>query len=316
MTTEQWFEKAITYFNGSMSAEEAQLFEMETAASEELSQLMQLWKNTDAEAAIYEQNKDAAAAFITTHQKLKADFITDQQASESSTGAIAVTSGKFSIWKWVAVAAALTGIFLMIRLLVPSPKNNIPVAQHKINADSTKHIAVPDTAIILTDENKRKEKSPPQTTQDNVQTAALYAQAFVPDDAPEDPNGPLDNAFFYYASAQYKKAIAAIDSADSKSATRGNDAFTPLTSFYALYYKALSMMLLNNTAGAIPVLRESVLQSPSDTLKVKAQWYLALAYLKQEKISLAITTLQLLINNAAAGTYKSKAEKLLAALNN
>jgi len=96
MTTEQWFEKAITYFNGSMSAEEAQLFEMETAASEELSQLMQLWKNTDAEAAIYEQNKDAAAAFITTHQKLKADFITDQQASESSTGAIAVTSGKFS----------------------------------------------------------------------------------------------------------------------------------------------------------------------------------------------------------------------------
>src|SRR6185436_9032764 len=109
-----------------------------------------------------------------------------------------------------------------------------PVAQHKINADSTKHIVVPDTAIILTDEKKRKEKSPPQTTQDNVQPAVLYAQAFVPDDIPENPNGPLDNVFFYYASAQYKRAINAIDSAGSKSATRGNDAFTPLTNFYAL----------------------------------------------------------------------------------
>jgi hypothetical protein len=40
-----------------------------------------------------------------------------------------------------------------------------------------------------------------------------------------------------------------------------------------------------------------------------------LAYLKEEKIPDAVETLQLLIQSPAAGTYKDKAEKLLAAMN-
>jgi hypothetical protein len=57
-----------------MSAEEIKHFEAETAASEELSQLMQLWKTTDAEAAIYERFQRRSAALIATHQKLKHEF--------------------------------------------------------------------------------------------------------------------------------------------------------------------------------------------------------------------------------------------------
>lgn len=317
MTTEEWFEKATAYFNGAMSNEETQLFEMETAADHELYQLMQLWRNTDAEGALYAQHKEGADAFIATHQKLKEAFFNEDQAGKFFSLATAAEGRglKFSVWKWIAAAAVITGIVFMIKLLIPAPKNNISLAQHKTEEDSAKHIAAPDTAITLADENKRKEKSPAQATQDNIQPAVLYAQAFVADDIPENPNGPLDDAFFYYASAQYKNAINAIDSAGSKALTRGNDAFTPLTNFYVHYYRGLSMMMLGNTNDAVPVLQQAVLQSPAEALKAKAQWYLALAYLKQEKISSAVSILRSLLNNADAGTYKSKAEKLLAALN-
>ena len=307
MTTEQWFEKAIAYFNGTMTTEEAQLFEKETAGSAELSQLLQLWKDTDAEAAIYEQHKEDAAAFIATHQKLKKDFFYEQPIP-TGTKEIAAGKLKFSIWKWIAAAAAITGIIFTLKMLWPSPEKSPPFAQHKTDSNNTNKI---DSAITLTAEDKKKEKD---TAQTGKVPATLYAQAFAPDNIPEDAAGPLDDAFVYYAEAQYETAINAIDNAGSKASTRGGDSFTPVTNFYALYYKALSMMSLENTAGAIPLLQQAVLKSPAATLKVKAQWYLALAYLKQEKISETAETLRLVTNNSAAGKYKSKAEKLLMAL--
>jgi len=315
MSTEQWFEKATAYFSNTMTAEEMRLFETETAANEELSQLMQLWKITDAEAAIYERSKEDAAALIATHQKLKHDFVDEQTAYEFSTTENKrrrpLLKIKFSVWQWVAVAAILTGIIISIELFIPSTGKKTPVVQTTIpknKADTVRD----DSAGVP--ENKNKEnniKTPKQN-----QGATLYAEAFLPDKIPEDPNGPLDNAFFYYASGQYKNAIAAIDGARSKSATRGNDTFTPLTEFYTAYYKALSLMLLDNTAAAIPLLQQAFKQSPAEILRIKAQWYLSLAYLKEEKISSAYETLQLLINNPEAGEYKSKAEKILAGINN
>ena len=315
MRTEQWFEKATAYFNGTMTAEESRLFEKETAENEELSQLMQFWKDTDAEAAVYEQYKEGAAALIATHQKLKAEFI-KEHADELSTGTNKRLAGKstFSVWKWIAVAAAITGIIFVLKIFAPSSQNNTRVAQHKTNSDSEKTIVAKDSPIDLTDENKNKEKTPALIKRDSIQPAILYAQAFAPDNAPENPNGPLDDAFFYYESGQYKNAIKAIDSAGSKALTRGSNAFTPLTNFYAGYYKALSMMSLGNVTRAIPLLKQSVRISPSEILKAKAQWYLALAYLKQDKILPASNTLQSLIRNPSAGQYKSKAEKLLLAL--
>src|SRR5215471_14222576 len=117
MTTEQWFEKAIAYFGGDMTTEDTQLFEKETAASEELSQLMQLWKNTDEEATIYEQYNKDAEAFISTHQKLKAEFTgeaTGTLSNEADVITLPKKKIKFSTWQWVAVAAGITGIIFMI----------------------------------------------------------------------------------------------------------------------------------------------------------------------------------------------------------
>src|SRR6188508_2039542 len=119
MTTEQWLDKAIIYFSGVMPAGEAALFEKETAASEELSQLMRLWKTTDKEAAMMEQHTTEAAAFIATHQKLKADFIepiANEPIHDAERIAAPAKRMKFSTRQWIAVAAVITGIIFLVEL--------------------------------------------------------------------------------------------------------------------------------------------------------------------------------------------------------
>ncbi len=309
MSIEQWFEKATVYFSSEMTPEEAALFEAETAANEELSELMQLWKTTDEEAIIYEQSEKDATNFITTHQKLKQDFVKTETSYELPVRENKAIRKKLkiSLWQWVAVAAILMGIVVGIDLLIPSG-NKIPVVRvtsPQKNADTMK-----DPAAV----GANKDTGDDIKTLKQKQGAILYAQAFVPDKIPEDSGGPLDDALFYYASAQYENAIAAIDNAHAKTATRGNNAFTPLNDFYASYYKALSLMSLENTTAAIPLLQQALQQSPAKILSIKTRWYLSLAYLKEERIYPATETLQLIIKDPAAGDYKNKAEKLSEAI--
>ena len=315
MSVEQWFEKAIAYFSDDMTPEEIKLFEVETASSEELSRLMQLWKSTDEEATLYENFKEETAALIATHQRLKQDFVEKQTIRElSTTPHITVKRSrqiKFSIWQWVAVAAVISGITLGIELLIPELQKKPSVAQTNIPQTTPDSVGKNST-----DTHANKNTESIVNTQQQNQAATLYAEVFTPDKIPDNPNGPLDDAFFYYASGQYENAVTAIDSALTKTVTRGNDTFTPLTAFYASYYKALSLMSLGNIAEAIPLLQQALQQSPAEMLSIKAQWYLSLAYLKEEKTPDAAKTLQLLINNPAAGAYKSRAQKILSGINN
>lgn len=314
MTREEWFENAIAYFSGTMSAEEAVSFEKETAASEELSQLMQLWEITDAEAIVYEQNKEAADAFIATHQKLKPDFAGQEAIHSSIATPIAnISDKKVTAWKWIAVAAAITAISIMVKMLAPGIKNQPAFVQEPANKDSSNNITH-NEAANLPEEKKQEGKTENPALREGIQTAALYAQNFTTDDVPEDQNGPMANAFFYYNNRQYKEAINAIDNIAEEPATRSGNSFKQLTDFYSLYYKALSMMALSNTADAIPILQHSIQKSPAEVLTVKAQWYLSLAWLNQGKITETSNILRSIINNSSAGIYKTKARNLLSAL--
>ena len=126
MKTEEWIEKATAYFNGSMSTEEAQFFEKETAASEELSKLMQLWKATEEEGIYFEQNRDAAAVLLNTHEKLKRDFTGDDGK---------VKSIKYSPWRWVAIAAVAAGIIILMKVFVPPSADNSMITEQKEKKD-------------------------------------------------------------------------------------------------------------------------------------------------------------------------------------
>jgi tetratricopeptide (TPR) repeat protein len=311
MTTEQWFEKAAAYFGGAMTAEEIQDFERETNADKELSQLMQLWKRTDTEAMLYEKYKEEAGAFIATHNRLKPNFVKKEQ--DAVTGTLhkkpsALKNLRFSIWQWAAVAAVILGIIFLADLFL-APKNNAPVAQQKTTTDTSRLAGANDSIANLAQQNANKSSG------SSISSETLYAQAFTKDEVPKNFSGPpLDNAFFYYNSGQYKEAIESIDNINQSVVTRGNNASAELTNFYASYYKALSLMELDSTAAAIEPLQKCLQQNVDEALKAKAQWYLALAYLQQQNYSSAENTLGQLISNPGAGSYKDKAEKLLAAL--
>jgi len=296
MTIEQWLLKASAYFDGTMAIEEARAFEQQTAENDELSELMKLWKLTDAEASAYEQYKPEVEAFINTHQRLKKEFI----------GVTPARAVKFPAWKWVAAAAVLAGIFLIGKLLWPTSSEKPPVV-----VQNTKPVS-PDSTVTP---NPVKEKESPSPSEKNQhQNEVLYAQSFTPDDIPGDPNGPLDDAYFYYASKQYKKAITAIDSAGSRQLTRGGGDLNATTKLYGNYYKALSLMSLGNEDAAIPLLNQTIPQNAPQSLKVKSRWYLALAYIKHNERSLASTLLESLANDSSSGAYKNKARKLLSDL--
>lgn len=284
MTTEEWFDKAIAYFNGTMSVEQSQLLEEQTAANEELSELMRVWKRLNIEAPIYEKFRNEASDFIRTHERLKAVFV-DKVV-------IIPPAKKTRIWKWVAVAATVAGIIIIIKFLAPSSHPRPQVVEQ---IDTPRNTAPPGDLIP----NREGEK--------------LFAQNFSPDRIPEDPNGALDDAFFYYESKQYKKAVAAIDSYQTKALTRGAGAEAKLTAFYAVYYKALSLLALDNVADALPLLNEALKVAPSTSFKTKAQWYLVLGYLKRENLKSARETLELIINSHSAD-YQSRATHLLAEL--
>ena len=302
MNTEEWFEKAQAYFNGSMTIDDSQLFEEETAASKELSHLMQLWKMVDEQGSLFEQSTEYEERFRATHQRVR-NLLTEERRTVKI---------NFPAWKWVAIAATVAGIVILMNIFTPTLKENSSVAEQKSKSKDTNKIITKDPSVALTDTANKDIQTPPGN---RIDPKILYAQQFSPDEVPEDVNGPLNNAFFYYASAQYKRAIVAIDSAGKNSVTRGGDSFASLTKFYASYYKALSMLSLGNDAGAVPLLEQSMVIAPSAYLKGKAQWYLALTLLKQGNTLSASNNLQALSENDAAGSYRQKAKKLLSVLN-
>ena len=294
MTNEEWFIKAVAYFDGVMTAEEARLFELETTADQELNELMILWKQTDAEASAYEKFKPEIDAFIKTHQRLKKEFV---RANDPSVGKYP------AIWKWMAAAAVLAGVILLGNVLLRNSENKTSVIVKHTSTDSLKKTD-PQAAVP-----KQNPQFPPEKNQTDLHV--LYAQYFAPDKVPDEPNGPLDDAYFYYASQQYAQAIVAIDSVSKKKLTRGISRDASTNSF-AQYYKALSLMSLDRIESAIPLLVQ-VEASNEQQLKTKARWYLSLAYLKQGQSSAAINKLQL-ITHSPASDYKIKARKLLSDL--
>lgn len=126
----------------------------------------------------------------------------------------------------------------------------------------------------------------------NLNHDALYTTYFEPSknvSAPivrSDSNDKIiHNAFIAYSEADYKQAIPLFD-----------QAFQNTQNSELLFYKGNSLLALNETDEAIDTFKKHL--SYSDILTNRTHWYLALAYLKKEKIDEAKQELYLLINSA------------------
>ncbi|MFT3949234.1 MAG: tetratricopeptide repeat protein [Agriterribacter sp.] len=76
-------------------------------------------------------------------------------------------------------------------------------------------------------------------------------------------------------------------------------------------YKGLAFLQTNNAHDAIINLDWVLHNQPGKVLKAKAQWYLALAYVKEGNREKAAELCSSIVNNKKDGELVKKAEKIL-----
>lgn len=110
-------------------------------------------------------------------------------------------------------------------------------------------------------------------------------------------------AFVAYEARDYYKAINLFNSVKTPDET------------YIVYYKGLCFLALEKADEAIALLNQvadrTPLEGKSDDLREKANWYLAMAYLKNNEINKAISKLSLITNDSSSNFKKQEAQEVL-----
>lgn len=330
---ETWLEKIEEYLSGDMSQEEQMLFEKELSTNKELSSDFNLYKAIEAEMHANENYEADEAPLRKTLQELNARYVKsegDQNAVRDNSKEQArpgTTATRIKMLMRLAVAASLLGVIVLGALwYVNREKKEMPFVVNRPNTNSADNSKKPDTSfrqknippspIAKQESSKSKpNKKKPTYNAGNLKQQTLFAANFQPDNVPEIVPDTLQQAFAYYQSKDYKNAITALESLNTGVEERGyEDENKQRIIFYALYYKALSYMAEGNAKKAIPDLNTAIVKSPDEFSKSRAQWSLALAYLKQGSIQKAGRLLKQVVNGTSPGVYRQKARKLISEL--
>ena len=240
-------------------------------------------------------------------------------------------------WMKLAVAAALTGIISIVVTWYLGNKFNDPkvVVNKQADRTYTKGNTRADTSMNLPqdkpstpikdlspeaiadrEENKIQKQIKDSTRAfgkpvNQVKAITLFARYFKPDAVPSLREGPLESAFDYYEKHKYNEAITAFDNADLGPVTRDLDNSEQRFLFYIHYYKALSYMASNSKpSNAIAELKKAISYTPNKAWQTKTEWYLALAYLKNNEVNNAKKWLIGLAKKNAPVAYQQKATQL------
>jgi tetratricopeptide (TPR) repeat protein len=137
---------------------------------------------------------------------------------------------------------------------------------------------------------------------DQLMEVYVAPKAFMGKNANADSN--WENAISAYREGQFSVAVAAIESSMDKSSEKLDEKH---------FYLGLSYLYedVPNYEKAISHLATSKELNSSALFAPKANWFMALAYLKQGKIKEAKTLLLLLINENATNWKKAEATALL-----
>ena len=142
----------------------------------------------------------------------------------------------------------------------------------------------------------------------------MYAENFEKDKIPDGGTEDIQYAITQYQRGKYTDAIYAFNAAKNDVLVRGGSGDSALTAFYADYYMALSYMLNNEAAKAIPLLERAGQNTDERFFQARSEWYLSLACIKTENIAKAKALLIKLSASKTAGVYKNKASALLVKL--
>jgi hypothetical protein len=317
---ETWFEKIEQYLNGEMSAEEKLLFESEMRKNSELSSAFNMYKNIETGMRDKEKYSGAEEALKNSLSKLNAVYFpgkTDTKeltaANKNKTFIAENNDRKKIIWRPFAIAAATISVIAIgVFIYFESTNNSQVVFFTKKNDTGTTIKADATNSSTNTTQNKL-DTNAAETKQPTLATKKpeeLFADNFKPDATPENTEGNLEDAFTYYKNRDYTRAAAEFTNVDLNEGTRDLEPDTKLTAFYADYYGGISYLAQGVTGKAINHLKKAAAKSFSNLYRNKAEWYLALAYLKTGDTK---HSKELLIKISAdkSAAYKSKSEKLL-----
>ncbi|MBX3254088.1 MAG: hypothetical protein KF862_08110 [Chitinophagaceae bacterium] len=223
-----------------------------------------------------------------------------------------------SMRKWIAVGAAVITACMLFTIFWQKPRK-APVVSDMNDTDT------PQAALVVTnrpDTNTLQQKSDqvtvnkPETepAKDNgrmVDLALLFKQYFKKEALPENYPLYLAAALTDYESGNYQTLQQL--SLNNLPQTRGANGTDSKENILQLghYYKGLAFLQTSNTKEAIINLDWVVNNQPGKALKVKAQWHLVLAYLKENNREKAVELCRNIVNNKQDPALVKNAEKIL-----
>ena len=274
-------------------------------------------------------------------QNLNDESRTFIQPSKQTSGKGLAKVKRLNTWLRPAIAASLlifitiNGIWLWKRNHTGLSVNGNPsiVSNNKkdqnagTEASSSNAPTVPNSQGMNDREEGQLEAQNQEISPEKMQE--LVIQNFQPDQIPKDSEereGPLQDAFTYYDKKNYEATIKESNgviedmqemaseegrNVNERDISRGIDTDNTRVLFNAYYYNGICYIELGNASEAIISLQKAVKSSPNKLSKIKAEWYLALAYLKKGDLKKANEFLMKVASSNREKVYSSKATSLM-----
>jgi hypothetical protein len=283
LTTEQ-YKKILRFLDAEMDAAEMEAFEKELDSNPEMRAQLD-----------FEQS-------VRDHFTLGNITSLPGTAPANQSAAARAIPGKITgMQKWLAIVAAAITAFMLVTLFWQKPRKAPDVANSN-NMDTVQKNAEPSQVAIT---------APAKDSSEVVDPELLFKQYFKKDVLPEDYPLYLAQALTDYESGNYKTLQQL--HLNNLPQTRGAGETDSKTNILQLgyYYKGLAFLQTNNIREAITNLNWVMNNQPGKALKAKAQWYLALAYLKENNGEKAAELCRNIVDNKENNTLVKKAKNML-----
>ncbi|MFT4016189.1 MAG: tetratricopeptide repeat protein [Agriterribacter sp.] len=283
ITTEQ-YQKIMRFLNTEMDDAEMDAFEKELNANPEMRSQLDFEQSVRDSFALRNITVLPGIELVDNSAKINVPF-----------------RGVKQLRVWVAISAAVVSVIVFLSIFFKkTEKNTVTAATDTI--DTAQQSTIPPQVMVAEPVQK--------DSVEVIDLVGLFKQYFKKDTLPEHYPLFLAEALIDYESGNYK-ALQQLNLKDLPQ-TRGADETGNRKSILQLgyYYKGLAFLQTGNTNEAIVNLKWVLNNQPDKNLRARAQWYLALIYLKENNGEKAAELCRSIINNKENHILVKNAEKI------
>ncbi|MFT3703119.1 MAG: tetratricopeptide repeat protein [Agriterribacter sp.] len=233
-------------------------------------------------------------------QSLRDDFAVHNVTSLPNTTPVPATTGKLKgIRKWLAISAAVITACILFSILWQKPSKK-PAIVNREDMDTTQKTI--NQVIAIT---------PAKDSSKVIDLLQLFNQYFKKDAIPQHYPMYLAEALTNYEAGNYAtlQKLSLNNLPQTRSISETDSKENILT--WGHYYKGLAFLQTGNTKEAAINLDWVLNNQPGKALKAKAQWYLALTYLKENNKEKAVELCNSIIQHKENQLLIENAKKIL-----